>query len=666
MKKFSNLFSGINPFRLVLTLLSGCACVIAAGVVCSKNPSPAGWITAAVICAALITASEIMGKTLSRTGMEMSGSELSSVTLDYLVKTPTPIMICRESTVYWVNEAFIASTGLKDPSGKSFSSVTGTDILKIQKFSGKTGTEITIGENSFRVRYGSFSSKTRQYDILLFENVTELNSLNTKLNDEEPFVAYIMADSLEELSRYSGESMRETAVSLDRLLNEFAEENNCIVKEFGNNRYLMLVSGKDLDGMIENRFDLLDRVREISAGESSIPVTVSIGICHTHGTLNEKERIAKDALDMALQRGGDQAVVKTEKGLEFFGGKSQSVQKRTKVRARIISNELVSQILSSSDVLIMGHRNPDFDAIGASVAIGSLCAYLKKGFRIVLNTENESFARYLPTLKGIEWCPMSVFLPYGEAAEKLKADTLLVNVDFNNREQAECPDLIDMAAKTVYIDHHRKTAEFNTQPLISYIEPAASSASELVSEILEQILPSGTLTPEEALLLYSGILLDTKQFRKNTGARTFSAAVYLRNCGASPDEAQQLFSESFEDKIAQAVMESGTTLYRGVFAITKSDIVNDRVTAAKAADSLLSASGVLASFALCQIDGGIHISCRSNGKINVQLIAEDLGGGGHFDSAATVLQCDGNEAVSRLKKAIDAYVSNAVNNEKTK
>jgi c-di-AMP phosphodiesterase-like protein len=252
------------------------------------------------------------------------------------------------------------------------------------------------------------------------------------------------------------------------------------------------------------------------------------------------------------------------------------------------------------------------------------------------------------------------FVNASEAQDLVGSDTLTVIVDVNNKNQLEAPDVASISSRTVYIDHHRKTAEFDEAPLISYIEPSASSASELIAEILEQSLPSGTLLKEEADIMYSGILLDTKQFTRNAGVRTFGAALYLRGEGASPSDALTLFKSSLSDFVSEARFESNVIIYKKCMAISCNDSAentqSDRISAAKAADKLLTVDGVKASFALCRIEDSIHISARSTGEVNVQLILEKIGGGGHFDSAATRIVGSMNEALTMLRAAIDEFL----------
>ena len=336
------------------------------------------------------------------------------------------------------------------------------------------------------------------------------------------------------------------------------------------------------------------------------------------------------------------------------------MQKRTKVRARVIANELASLISKSQNVLIMGHRAADFDCIGACLGIARLCSFCGVPFHIVVNPKDPNFAKCYQRIQDVtEYQRSTVFCNAAEAQELIGSETLTVIVDVNNKVQLEAPAVEEISHRTVYIDHHRKTAEFEEAPLISYIEPSASSACELVAEILEQSIPNGMLTKEEADILYAGILLDTKQFTRNTGVRTFSAALYLRGEGASPTDAQTLFRSCLNDFISEAKFESNVVIYRKMLAISCNDeadnTASDRIAAAKAADKLLTVEGVKASFALCRIDDTVHISARSNGEINVQLILEKIEGGGHFDAAATQLPGSMNDVLTRLKDAIDQY-----------
>lgn len=592
-----------------------------------------------------------------------SDTLLGSMTMDMMVKMPQPVVICNfKGNIVWYNSALTATLPTKAFTGQNVEDILGKSINEIKGVDSDDGTEVEFNGRIYLIRVFSVSSKNKKYFLTLWEDLTEMKRLEKKYADDDIQVAYILADNIEELSQYAKDGVRSAANEIDVIIKNWAEEAGGILTEYQSNRYLFFFTSAVLRDFHEKKFDVLDKIREVRVGESSFSVTVSMGVSSISGTLTEKERIAKEALDMALQRGGDQAVVKTEKGLEFFGGKTQTVQKRTKVRSRVIANELASLISDSSKVIIMGHRAPDFDCIGAALGIARLCAFCGVPFHIVSSRKDDNFLRCYTRIKEMnEYKDSSIFVNASEAQDLVGSDTLTVIVDVNNINQLEAPDIASISHRTVYIDHHRKTAEFEEAPLISYIEPSASSTCELVAEILEQALPTGTLAKDEADIMYSGILLDTKQFTRNAGVRTFGAALYLRGEGASPADALTLFKSSLSDFVSEAKFESNVVIYRKCMAISCNDDDNnqptDRIAAAKAADKLLTVENVKASFALCRIDDSIHISARSTGEINVQLILEKIGGGGHFDSAATKLGGSMNESLSMLKNAIDSYFS---------
>ena len=379
---------------------------------------------------------------------------------------------------------------------------------------------------------------------------------------------------------------------------------------------------------------------------------------HFSEILSKREKNAFSALEFALQRGGDQVAVKTEEDILFFGGKTKGVQKKSGSFARVFATQLVSHIANAGNVLIMGHANPDFDAIGACIGIARLCMWCGVAPKIVMNTQCKNFRACTEKLMLLDDYK-NVFVSAEAGLDLVRTDTLLIIVDANNFKILESSDIANNVADFIVIDHHRKVAEFETDPLLALIDPSASSASEMITGILEQCLPSDVLYKEEANLLLSGIMVDTKNFTKTTGTKTFSAAMYLRGIGANSEIAGTFFHEDFDDFMSEARFNTNVTMYLDKIAITESngnDPNFDRVAAAKAADKLLTVRGVEASFALVSINDKIHISARSNGSINVQLILEKMGGGGHFDSAAAAITgSDMRSVLYRLKNAIDEY-----------
>lgn len=516
-----------------------------------------------------------------------------------------------------------------------------------------------IEDRKYDVSCHPVRSNGHVYYMFVFNDITELTNITDLKYAETPAIAYILIDNLEEIAQYVKGSHRAEANKVENILKGFAEKMDGVLREYDRDRYMLVFNRKHLAACIKNKFSILDDVRQVRIGDDSIPVTVSMGIAITGSTLAERERDALAALDLALQRGGDQVVVKNEKGINYFGGLTKSQQKRTRVHSRIIATKLYSEISNSTNVIVMGHSNPDFDSIGACVGVASLAMYLGVDVKIVTDTSGSSFAACTEKLLELDEYK-NVFIDGVDGLEKCGYGTLLVIVDANNFSILEAPEIAENSFKTVVIDHHIKKEEFKNEPILSYIDPSASSASELISEILEQSLPAGVLTKEEATVLLAGIMVDTKNFTRTVGTRTFSAALYLRGAGANAEIARTFFNEAFEDYRSEALFGAEVEIYREQLAITTSvgtGSAHDRVAAAKAADRLLTVRQVNAAFAIVKIGDTIHISARSNGTINVQLILEKMGGGGHFDVAGAAVTDKNIEDTRRmLVAAIDEYL----------
>ncbi|MBQ3074427.1 MAG: DHH family phosphoesterase, partial [Clostridia bacterium] len=381
------------------------------------------------------------------------------------------------------------------------------------------------------------------------------------------------------------------------------------------------------------------------------------------GTMDEKEAVAHQALDLAMQRGGDQTVLKRRNNAtEYYGGRTKTVQKRTKIRSRIVATEVAQLMSKASNVLIMGHRFADHDSIGSGIGMARFAMNYCPKVNIVVNIHDTNLKGIFKKLGGLADYK-SIFIDGATAQNTITSSTLLIITDVNNVRQFEAPELYENISTVVIIDHHRQSAEYAIKPTITYIEPSASSASELVSEMLEQQLPPRSLLKEEAELLFAGIILDTKQFANNTGPRTFAAAHFLRSEGASPAEAQMLFRSDLQDFKREIKYETNAFIYRDIIAfsyIEEDATQEDKIAASKAADRLLTLEGVLASFVLCRMGTTVHISARSSGTVNVQLITEKLHGGGHFDMAgAQVKDSTIKDTFVRLKEAVDQYLNEA-------
>ncbi|MBQ0010883.1 MAG: DHH family phosphoesterase [Ruminococcus sp.] len=601
---------------------------------------------------------------------EIKGSVFGTITLSFIQQLQMPVLICDEKgKIVWYNAALSSRFRTRGVLyGKPIDTICDATIERVMKADSEDGVEVSfLAEASssaerdiFRAKGTRVTSKGAAYCMILFEEITELKSLSSRLADEDVVVAYAMIDNIDELMQVVQDVDNNAETSVYALLKRDMDAVGGLVKEYSRHKFVCFFEAKYLTQFEKERFSILDDIREISIGNSSIPVTMSMGIAKMNGSLAEKERATQAALDMALQRGGDQVVVKTADGFDFYGGKTKTVQKRTKVRARMIAGQLTTLMSAGSNIIVMGHRYADFDAFASALAIVQLATHCGIKANVVVDRGDRNLAgcfRMVAKNPGFR----DLFVDKNEAQDLIRSDTLAIMVDVNNIDYCEAPDVIRTAKAFAVIDHHRKTAEYAVPPVIAYIEPSASSASELVSELLEQVLPQGSLPKELADLLFAGILLDTKQFSHNTGVRTFGSALYLRGEGASPLDAQALFKTGIEDFLAEARFESNVVVHRSVIAIAFNNDAGSsrlsRVNAAKAADRLLQVEGVLAAFAICKIGDSVHISARSEHSVNVQLILEKMGGGGHFDAAGAQLQnVSIQEALAQLRSCIDEYL----------
>ena len=562
-----------------------------------------------------------------------------------------------KNTIYNSDIASACNVSLGDilASAQKADSLTDEDIENEETH---TECKATFGGYTFRVDCHALSSKSKVFYLLVFKDITELEELAAIHKAEHTAVGYILLDNLEDIAQYVKVSYQEEATKVDKILKEWASSINAVIREYERNKYVLIMSQQSLLGCMKHKFEILDAIREVKVGEDNMPITVSIGISTTGATLFEREHDALVSLDMALQRGGDQVVLKSDTGLYFFGGRTKSQQKRSGGHAKIISNRLCAMISAASDVIVMGHTNPDFDSIGACVGIAALCNQLGVDVKIVADVESENFKACTSRL--IELADYkNIFVDAITGLGQISFGTLLVIVDANNFKILEAPEIAKNSFKTVVIDHHIKKEEFENEPQLVYIDPSASSACEMISEILECSLVVGRLRAEEANVILSGIMVDTQNFTRTVGSRTFAAALYLRNAGASPEYVRTFFKENFEDYRSEALFGANTEIYGDRIAITWCDGTgssNDRVLAAKAADKLLGVKSIDAAFALVLIGNTVHISGRSNGSINVQLVLEKIGGGGHFDVAGAALSEEStSSAKARLIEAIEAY-----------
>ncbi len=525
-----------------------------------------------------------------------------------------------------------------------------------------------IGDRTYELYPYAMRSQKKEYYLVSFRDVTDFVDLRAKLQREQPIVAYIVLDNLQELAQYVRVSYRSAANELETILQDWAREIGGLLREYDRDKYLLLFSAAALQRCIEDNFNILERVRSVRLGDNSYPVTISMGIAATGSSFHECEAVASAALDVALQRGGDQVVVKRTDGISVYGGQVKLLQSNTSVISRVNSNQLCAMAANAGNVLIMAHKNPDFDAIGACVGAARLALCARSGgdgtdVRIVSDLRCDSFAICAEQLSGLSLYD-DIFVDAATGLDMVRSDTLLIMVDVNNVNIVEAPEIAHNVANIAIIDHHRQFEVFEFAPVLSYIHPTASSASELITEMLEQSPYAEELLKEEATLLLSGIMLDTKNFTHSTGAQTFSAVHYLYGRGAHTNVTRSFFYDTPQELRTSGLFGANATVYRRNVAITwidsknmGDDHTNPRIAASKAADKLLAVRGIEASFALIKTEAGVSISARSGDRINVQLIMEKLGGGGHFDMAGA--QINGvslKQGCELLKSAIDDYL----------
>lgn len=486
-------------------------------------------------------------------------------------------------------------------------------------------------------------------------DVTDLEHMRTTLAETRPVVAIIMIDNYEDLMSACPEGKRSAVrAAVEEKMDQWRGGSGALLMKSDRDRYLMVLDEARYEKFAAGRFSILDDVRAVQAGEG-VYATLSIGVGREAADFEALYKNAGLALEMALSRGGDQAVVKDQMNFEFYGGRAKTTEKRTKVKSRVMANALGDLMDDTEHVYVMGHKYADMDTLGAAAGICAIARKRGKTARIVLDMENNSVGPMLRKLRALPEYK-DVFIGGGDAFLRVQPDTLLVVVDTNRPESVESEPLLESCNRVAVIDHHRRSSSYIEKMALNFHEPYASSASELVTELLGYLLETGDLLKTEAEALLAGIVLDTKNFTNRTGGRTFEAAAYLRRAGADTQDVQRMFQSDLESMIDRYAIIRRAVLYREDLAIAAIDEPCERVTAAKAADELLTLSGVQASFVFYPKDDGVYISARSLGEVNVQVIVEALGGGGNSTSAGGQLPGVTVEQVcQKLQEAIDKY-----------
>lgn len=575
--------------------------------------------------------------------------------------TPLPMMVFDLATedILWSSESFLQLTEQREGIFDAHLETVFPNISFHWLLEGKTEAPETVVWNhrTYRV-FGGVSHPEGGQSALAttyWMDVTDTEEMRRTLELTRPVVAILMVDNYEDLMKATPEGKRSAVrAMLEEKLSQWSAGAEGMMLKYDRDRYLFVFEEKSFSDFAAKRFDVLDAVRDVVAGEG-VAATLSIGVGRDADSFEALFKNASVALEMALSRGGDQAVVKDKLNFEFYGGRSKATEKRTKVKSRVMANALAELIDEAKQVYVMGHSYADMDALGAAAGVCAIVRKRGKKCRIVIDTENNAAH---PMLRRLQALPeyQGAFLSGDDAFLRVQPETLLVVVDTNRPGSVESEPLLDACNRVAVIDHHRRGSSYIDKMALNYHEPYASSASELVTELLQYLIEPGDLLKAESEALLAGIVLDTKNFTNRTGGRTFEAAAYLRRAGADTADVQRMFQSDLQSMISRYDIIRRAELYHGDIAIAALDQECDRVIAAKAADEMLTLQGVRASFVLYRKDDGIYISARSLGEINVQVLVETLGGGGNSTTAGG--QCSGMtvaEAKATLLRAIDKY-----------
>lgn len=502
--------------------------------------------------------------------------------------------------------------------------------------------------------------KEKEYFIALYmRDVTELNSYIRENEDQRLIAGLIYIDNYDEVMESVEEVRQSLLVALiDRKINKYINDVDGIVKKLENDKYFFVVKKESYRKFEADKFSLLEEVKQVNIGNAR-SATLSIGLGLNTATYALSYNYARMVIDLALARGGDQAVIKDCKGITYFGGKKEQTAKNTRVKARVKAEALREFIVAKDQVIVMGHKISDPDSFGACMGIYRAAVALEKKAHIVINDVSTSIKPLYDEIAQSSVYGKDIFLTSGEALDYISDSAMVVVVDTNKPQMTECPELLKRSKTIAVLDHHRQSSTVIDNAVLSYIEPYSSSTCEMVAEVLQYIVDDIKVPSIEADCLYAGIMIDTRNFMNRTGVRTFEAAAYLRRCGADITRVRKMFRDDMESYRAKAEAMRMAEVYREQYAIAEcpSDIASPTVLAAQTANELLDINGIKASFVLTVYNGRIFLSARSIDEVNVQIIAEKLGGGGHINSAGAQFEhTNVKEAIEALKVTIDQMI----------
>ncbi len=578
-----------------------------------------------------------------------------------------------DGRLLWVNQAFAAVIKEEKNSRKSLTALFAEltpEVLSGMEESLETHSEyrearycvrikrVCLGQDQNVLETMEDTDMGQQVLAVYLYDETEIYTCKQAINNQKMVAGLIYLDNYDEALESVEEVRRSLLTALiDRKINKYISAVNGIVRKLEKDKYFFAIKQRYMERLEAERFSLLEDVKTVNIG-NEMAVTLSIGIGMNGETYVQCYEYARTAIDMALGRGGDQAVVKCGERIQYFGGKSQQLEKTTRVKARVKAHAMRELLETKDRLLIMGHKIGDIDALGSAIGVYRIAVALNKKAHIVINEVTSSVRPMLDRFVDNNDYPADLFLNSGAAADIADANTALVVVDVNRPSYTEAPELLKLVRTIVVIDHHRQSSEVISNATLSYVEPYASSASELVAEILQYVADNIRIKSAEADAMYAGIVIDTNNFTNQAGVRTFEAAAFLRRNGADVTRVRKLFRDKMEDYKARAEAVRQAEVYHGAFAISvcpSEGVESPTVVGAQAANELLDIVGIKASVVLTPYEGKIYVSARSIDEINVQVMMERLGGGGHRTIAGAQLPgMSVGEAREKIKELIDA------------
>ncbi|MDU4862549.1 MAG: DHH family phosphoesterase [Terrisporobacter othiniensis] len=590
--------------------------------------------------------------------------DIDETTKKAIMNLPIPLCILEfDGNISWYNKRFYDMTQSPDLLGENIDNIVkNLNLRKVLNENKEMYTDVSYNDREYTVVYNVIKNEqddqVKYLMMLYWIDKTQYLALSQKYEEEKNIIMLIQVDGYDEVLKSADEDKRSLiSVELERILCGLEISLQAAVKRTSKDKYIVITNQKGLSKLQENKFAILDTIRGIDYG-NTLPVTISIGVGRSGDSIYENIKLATGALDLALGRGGDQAIVKTKDKFEFYGGKSKAVEKTTKVKSRLIGHALKEIVSQSQTIYIMGHKYPDLDAMGAAVGIYDICKSLKKETYIVLDSVNESIDEFVSRLNKCEYYK-DLFISKEDAIKNCTRETLVVVVDTHRPSYTECEELLGISKKVAVIDHHRKGVESIQDTVLSFHEIYVSSTCEMVTEVVQYLEDDVKINKLTAEGLLAGISLDTKFFAFKTGVRTFEAASYLKKVGADTTEVKKLFRSNVEDFKTKAEIISNTRIIDNRICISYSKIQSENINVviAQAADELLTVKKIEASFILGEKDGTVFISARSLGKINVHVLMEKLGGGGHMDIAGAQLEgVSIKEAYMKVHEIIEQYL----------